>query len=219
MHILKRMLQDQIWIWGCLIYFNYFKLTCEGAEHLPKDSPYLLVANHASHLDGPAIIAAHGCHMHKVHSLAAKDYFFDHPLKGWFCRHVLNMIPVDRCSGSLQSFRECEQAIYHGKILLIFPEGGRSLTGQLQDLKLGFGMMALKLGVPIVPVYIQGSYKALPKGQLFPQQYPIQVCFGPPIDLISYRDKVGTLTRRQLYQAIVNQVKKSIEDLERQMTL
>lgn len=212
-NLLVKIIQNKIWFLGCLIYRYWFNLTAEGIENIPQDKPYLIVSNHCSHLDEPAIIAAQQKHMKQVYSLAAKDYFFDPPLKGWFCQYFLNMIPFDRQGKCFQNLKVCQKILEQGKIILIFPEGTRSLTGKLQPFKLGLGLLAVKLKVPMIPVYIQGSYQALPKGEYFPRKYPIKVKFGSPVEIEPYLEKESTLAKRQIYQDIVRDLQTKVEQL------
>jgi long-chain acyl-CoA synthetase len=91
---MDRAIQELIWLTGTGIYQHWFELECRGQENLPQQGGYIIAANHTSHLDAPAIIAAHGQHLNFIYSLAAQDYFFDHPIKSWICHNWLNMIPL-----------------------------------------------------------------------------------------------------------------------------
>ncbi|MFM7427055.1 MAG: AMP-binding protein, partial [Elainella sp.] len=149
------------WSWGQTVYQNWFQLTCHGLENLPTDRPYLLAANHSSHLDAGAIVVSLLKEVDQVISLGAKDYFFDHAFKSWFSRSFLNLIPLDRegsLLGAMDALRHCEQLLSARTPILIFPEGTRSQTGELQEFQPGLGLLALQLQVPIVPVYLEGTY-------------------------------------------------------------
>ncbi|MFM7423427.1 MAG: lysophospholipid acyltransferase family protein, partial [Elainella sp.] len=93
--------------------------------------------------------------------------------------------------------------------ILIFPEGTRSQTGELQEFQPGLGLLALQLQVPIVPVYLEGTYQALPKGQLLPQRHPIQVSFGQPLEV-----KSNPTADREACQAIADQARTAILQLK-----
>ncbi|MEM6448476.1 MAG: lysophospholipid acyltransferase family protein [Cyanobacteria bacterium P01_D01_bin.123] len=208
-----RVLQECIWIGGNAIYRSWFRLSCRGREHLPRKSGYIIAANHVSHLDGPAIAAAQQIHIRRVHSLAARDYFFDSPLKAWICDRCLNMIPFQRQGSFRDCLTQCQQLVAKGDILLVFPEGTRSLSGTLQLFKPGLGLLAVQLGVPIVPAYIQGTFQALPKGTSIPRLYPIQVRFGKTIDPATYEAARSPLDSRQLYRQIVADVHQAVATL------
>lgn len=213
---LRQGLQSCIWHGGRLLLKTGFSLQYQGREYLPKQQPYIIAANHASHLDGPAIIAAHGKHLKTVYSLAARDYFFDHPIKGWVAAKLFNLIPFKRSGSFRDCLPSCRAILAQNKTILIFPEGTRSPTGQLQNFKLGFGFLALELGVSIVPAYIEGSYQALSKGQRFPRKYPIHVRFGQPLDIKAYPIREGRSSNRHIYQKIADDVYYAVEKLEKQ---
>lgn len=213
-HGVREAIQALIWVSGTLIYKHWFQLNCQGLENLPQDRGYIIAANHTSHLDGPAIVAAQGQPLNHIYSLAAADYFFNHPSKGWICQNCLNMIPFQRRGKFLNCLPTCQDVIAHKKSILFFPEGTRSLTGELQPLKLGLGRLVLSLNAPIVPAYIRGTYQALPKGSYFPKRHPIHVSFGPPLEFTHYqtqRHKVGD--HHQIYREIVNDVYIAIQEL------
>jgi 1-acyl-sn-glycerol-3-phosphate acyltransferase len=205
--------QSLVWIFGKLILHTWFRLRVEGLEHLPKNSPILLAANHSSHLDGPAVTASVNRYMNHVYSLAAKDYFFNTPRKAKVCQHILNMIAFQRRGGSLECIKACQEVIAQNKMILIFPEGTRSISGELQPFKMGTGFLAMQLNIPIVPVRIEGSFEAFPKGAKFPRRHPIRVRFGKPIAIAPYQTQQATTSSRQLCQAIVNDIRSAIEQL------
>ena len=217
-NFLVSIIQNQIWFWGNLFFQYWFSLKVEGIENLPKDKSYLIVSNHCSHLDGPAIIAAQKKHMKYVYSLAAQDYFFNSSFKGWFCKYFLNMIPFKRRGKSFEGLKFCQNILAEGKIILMFPEGTRSITGKIQPFKLGLGFLAIKLKVPIVPVYIQGSYEAMPKGTYFPKKSTIKVIFGSPLDINIYLQQQKIVQKKQIYRDIVNNIQTKIEQLQ-QLTI
>lgn len=210
---LTNQLQNVIWFFGTLIYRYWFKLTTTGRENLPVGTPYIIAANHASHLDGPAIVAAQGIHYRNVYSLAAKDYFFNNLIKSWLFASLLNMIPFDRCQRFSECFPVCRQLVNQNKVILFFPEGTRSVTGKLQRFKRGLAPLLLHLNVPIVPVYVKGTFEALPKGKNFPERYPIHVSFGEIIMPDKYLQQSLVGNKKQLYKEIIEDVQKAIEQM------
>ena len=212
-NFLVSIIQNQIWFWGNLFFQYWFSLKVEGIENLPKDKSYLIVSNHCSHLDGPAIIAAQKKHMKYVYSLAAQDYFFNSSFKGWFCKYFLNMIPFKRRGKSFEGLKFCQNILAEGKIILMFPEGTRSLSGKIQPFKLGLGFLAMNLKVPIVPVYIHGSYQAMPKGKYLPRKHQIKVIFGSPLKIDCYLEQEKIMKKKKIYKDIVENLQKKIEQL------
>jgi len=212
----KKHLQNWIWYSGRLILKKWFTLSCKGQENLLSEQPYLIAANHVSHLDGPAIIATYGKSLHHIYSLAARDYFFNHSLKSYIFRNLFNMIPFQRKGWFRDCLPICRELLSQKKIILIFPEGTRSKSGKLQPFKSGLGFLALELGVPIIPTYITGSYEALPKGKNFPRRHFIQVAFGKPIYINTYLNQKEEVSNRKIYQQIVDDVRYAIECLQNQ---
>jgi long-chain acyl-CoA synthetase len=197
-------------------YHWYFHLQCQGLEHLPRGIPYIIAANHTSHLDSGAVITAVGKEAERLYILGARDYFFTNSWKGWFVHTFLHVIPFDRHEKILQSIRISQEVLTQGKALLIYPEGTRSITGELQSFKKGLGFLACETGAPIVPAYIHGTYTALPKGKLFPKRSHITVRFGVPVLSARYRDRKKKVPHHSLYQEITDRVRASIEELHAQ---
>jgi 1-acyl-sn-glycerol-3-phosphate acyltransferase/long-chain acyl-CoA synthetase len=162
----------------------WFRLGVSGRAHLPAAEACLLCANHASHLDGPALLAAAGPARGRLVFAAAKDYFFARPrLAAWSAR-ALPLIPWER-GGDLATMRENLRHLAagraSGRIVVFFPEGGRSPDGTLQPFKEGLAFFAEQLGLPVVPAWIGGTHRALPKGASFPRPGRLKVAFGEPL--------------------------------------
>lgn len=192
-----------VWSIAKPIYHHWFELQVSGLEHLPQDCPYLLAANHTSHLDVGVVASALFDQVDQIASLGAKDYFFKYPLQGWFFRTFLNVLPFDRVGNFLDALHECQRVLAPRSPILMFPEGTRSTTGKLQPFQAGLGLLALRLEVPIVPIYISGADQALPKGRWRPRKHPISVTFGTPIEVTTQR---ANLNDREQCQQIVDQV-------------
>ncbi len=210
----RKLIEKLFWIGGRSLYWNWFQMECYGLDNIPQDRPYILASNHNSHLDAGAIVASLWPRTDRVYSLVAKDYFCDGCLKEWFVKTFFNGIPFDRRGQFVDGMRGCEEVVGKRCPVIMFPEGTRSRTGKLQPFKPGLGFLALKLNVPIVPVYIQGTYQALPKGKWLPRRHPIQVRFGSPLEIVPYLGQQEKANSRQLYQEIVNDVSRAIEELQ-----
>lgn len=207
-------LKTLIWFTIKLIYRYFLQLNCQGTQHLPPNNSYLIAANHTSHLDYAAIAIALEKHTDKIYALGAKDYFFTNKIKGWFFQTFFNVIPCNRNGDFLTSFRHCKQTLKQGNPVIIFPEGTRSTTGKIQPFQAGLGILALKANVPIVPVYIHGTYQALPKGKRCPRRYPIRITFGEPLNLSQYQTKLNNLPEKEIYQAITHEIQTSVMKLQ-----
>jgi long-chain acyl-CoA synthetase len=202
------------------LYRGYFDLEVRNAEWIPAEPPYIIAANHSSHLDAPAILAAieHArgpAAARRLHVLGARDYFFDTPLKRWFFSTFLNVVPIEREETSLAGLKMVKRILSSGESALIFPEGTRSRTGEIDAFKPGLGLLARELEVPIVPVHIRGTFPALPVGRVVPRRAKIVVAFGEPLTMEAYRTD-GVPARDELYRRIAADVRETIVELGRE---
>lgn len=154
----------------------YFRLETRGAHHVPAAGPALVVANHSSVLDPPLI----GASVQRRLCFMAKAELFRAPGFGRLIG-ALGARPVRRESASNQALKEALGVLTEGHALLMFPEGTRGPEGRLRPPKPGAGMLAVMSGAPVVPVFISGTGRALPRGALFPRPARVRVTFGPPL--------------------------------------
>jgi long-chain acyl-CoA synthetase len=159
---------------------SYVRVRAVGREHIPAAGPFILAPNHSSHLDTPAVLTAVG-RRRRVWIAGAEDYFFNSSLKRLVFGKLLDTIPFDRQTDGIVGLRRCCGALRRGDGLLIFPEGTRSPSGELQPFKIGVAVLCVELGVPIVPVHIHRAFDLLPKGKRFVKPGSIVVRFGEPI--------------------------------------
>ena len=117
----------------------------------------------------------------RVWVVGAEDYFFNTWIKRFVFGKVLDTIAFDRRADGVRGLRRCGGALSRGDGLLIFPEGTRSITGEIQPFKIGVAVLAMERNVPIVPVHIDRTYKLLRKGQRLIRPGSITVTFGEPI--------------------------------------
>jgi 1-acyl-sn-glycerol-3-phosphate acyltransferase len=148
----------------------------DGLDNIPKIGPVILAANHSSYLDF-LIIAS--IVKRRVTIIAAKE-LTKHPILGWYACND-GCILVDRKKLGVNYYRNCLKTLKSNKILLIFPEGTRSVTGSMQEWKQGFVELSIQTNTPIVPVAISGTYENLPKGGRLSFKKICTVTFGDPI--------------------------------------
>ena len=191
-------------------YRRAFRVNVVGREHIPLNDQVLVVANHCSHLDMGLVKYALGDYGNKLSALAASDYFFDTPKKRAYFEEFTNLIPVDR-SGSLESsLRLAEQAIRQGRIVLVFPEGTRSVDGELQDFKHGVGYLQAKSRLGILPVYLKGTHRALGKGSVFPTNRKLGAKIGRVITGAEIAKATAGLNRIETYQKVAEMLSQAI---------
>lgn len=165
----------------------YCRLSVEGFEHVPLEGPFVLAPNHSSHVDTAVIFAALPRELRRrVLAAAAKDYFFDNGPRQFFTRLLFNTIPVPRDRvASGDPLRHVVRALREGYGVLLFPEGTRSQSGELGPFRSGIGRLADEFpDVPIIPVWVEGSARVLPKKTALPIPRPgrVTVRFGAPLE-------------------------------------
>ncbi|MFQ5933672.1 MAG: 1-acyl-sn-glycerol-3-phosphate acyltransferase, partial [Dehalococcoidia bacterium] len=188
-------------------------LESHGRENVPVEGPFIVVANHSSHLDAPAVLVALGDRAKDLYPAAATDYFFENPLLGGFVHSAFRAIPFDRDGPMTDGLTLPLGILKMGHSLLFFPEGGRSKSGEIQPFKGGIALLGLISGAPVVPTYIQGTYESMPKGSSFPKRHKVTVRFGPPIPSEPYRSRLGRANLAELCRIFSSDVQKAVEAL------
>lgn len=182
-----------------------YRLEIKGVENIPA-GPALIAANHTSYFDPPLI----GASVHEELHFLAKANLFRFPIFGRMIRN-LNAHPVSGTTSDLASFKLICQLIVEGKKVVIFPEGGRSVNGELLPIRPGVGMLAMRCDAPIIPTYIKGLYEAWPMGQKFPKPWGrVSIHFGRPIDWHDFKH----LDRKQAQEAIAEAITSALIELK-----
>ncbi|MCE3290121.1 MAG: 1-acyl-sn-glycerol-3-phosphate acyltransferase, partial [Caulobacter sp.] len=151
----------------------------EGRERLPVKGPAIIAANHNSHVDTLLLLTIFKARaVHLVRPAAASDYFLKDPVIGWVSRNLIGIVPVARRkAGSGEDvLAPARQALSEGAIVVVFPEGTRGdATDTMAQLKSGVARLAEAFPeAPVIPVWIQGAGRVLPKGTLIP--VPMTCC-------------------------------------------
>lgn len=140
-----------------LFYRLVYRLSYEGLENVPLEGGVIIAPNHASLLDPPAV----GCVIPRMVSYLAKRELFSVPFVAQILR-CSNSIPIDRGGYSKGTILDIVKRLKEGRCCCIFPEGTRSRTGEFNPPKKGIGMIAVMADVPVVPCWIEGSFRAKP---------------------------------------------------------
>ena len=153
-----------------------------GTERIPHGT-CLFVANHTSSADAPAVVGA----IPRRIAILLKKSLFNYPIVGQ-AFHLAHFIPVERSKrdSAIESVEKAIEAMRAGQSFLIYPEGTRSPDGRLQDFKKGAVVMAIKAGVPIVPIVCSGAHRVMEKRSLVIHPGEILVEFLEPIDTSKY---------------------------------
>lgn len=177
---------------------NRLEVTVTGQEKIP-DGPAVFVANHVSFVDIWVMVAF----LPGTVRFLAKRELLHVPIFGWAMRSA-GHIPIDRKNrqAAVDACGEAGAMIRAGTSALVFGEGTRSRSGTLLPLKKGAFVLAIQAGVPVVPVYLEGTYQVLPKGTLALKRRPIAMRIGHPISTLGLayadRDDLGARCRDAL---------------------
>src|SRR6185295_17345295 len=134
---------------------------------LPREGSFIMVCNHASHLDALCLQSSLPLRkLHRAFPAAAQDYFFVSLPRAAVAAIFINAMPFARKVQMRQSLDLCRKLLANpGNILILFPEGTRSTTGELAEFRPGIGTLAAGVDVPVVPCALQGAFAAWPKGK------------------------------------------------------
>jgi 1-acyl-sn-glycerol-3-phosphate acyltransferase len=191
------------------LYRVLWRVRVEGGERLPRHGPAIVAANHVSFFDSVVLIMS----MRRTLSFVGKVEYLD----SWKTRRILpalGMIPVDRTDGrrALVALRIVTGLLRAGKLFAIYPEGTRSLDGDLHPGHTGAAYLSMATGVPIVPTGIVGTDRVQPPGTRLPRPFrPVTIRFGSPIDPTIYAG-----SRRHRRRLITDDVMTAIGSLSGQ---
>lgn len=171
-----------------------------GADALGRmDGPVIFAANHNSHFDTAVLIRAIPAKFrHRLVVAAASDYFFDTTFKATVMSLVLGAIPIERSKVSRRSAEKALELLNEGWSVVIYPEGGRSADGWMTDFKGGAAYLSVRTGAPVIPIWLEGTARILPKRPGDPnraaggsgaeskltsrlRRHPVSVTFGRPL--------------------------------------
>jgi 1-acyl-sn-glycerol-3-phosphate acyltransferase len=161
---------------------GYHRLTIVGRHNLPVGRSFMLIANHASHLDTLCLLAALPMsRLHRAFPAAARDYFYVSAARAFLAAVVVNVLSFDRHKAPWQSLSACAQLLEDsGNILIFFPEGTRSGNSEPEEFKPGVAILAAGHDIPVVPCHLAGTHAALPKGSWFPRPKVVRLTIGQP---------------------------------------
>ncbi len=189
---------------------TYFRVKYVGLEHVPTEGGAILAPNHASFLDPPLI----ACRVERPMVFVANEMFFNvQPLGKWM--RQAGGYPVSSSGESTGSMKEVLRALKNGRLLGLFPEGTRSWDGSILPPMAGVGLLVAATDVPVIPIHVDGAFRAWPRHRRFPFPRKIVIRFGPPVDLDELRARMTSdrKHRRDHQRAIAQTVMEAIESL------
>lgn len=176
---------------GYLRAWHQFRV--EGYDLIPSTGPALVLTNHASLLDVPALMVAD---VYPDSALVAKASLFKLPIVRQALR-AWGAIPVERQGRDTAGVRALLQALRAGRVVALAAEGHRSRTGRLQPINTVIARLATGAGVPLIPVGIAGTFRALPPGAMLPRRHPVVLRLGRPFRLERGMDDATAALRIQ----------------------
>ena len=176
-----------------------------GREQLDAvEPPVLLVANHSSHVDTPAILRALPAHWRRRTAVAAAaDYFYRLPWLAHLVSLAFNTVPIQRKGEGASDATELMDMLNDGWSVLIFAEGTRSRDGTIGRLRSGAAVLAAECGLTMVPVHVSGTHALMPPGRRWMRyargRHPIAVRFGPPVRPADGEHRTEVMERVRLF--------------------
>jgi 1-acyl-sn-glycerol-3-phosphate acyltransferase len=192
------------WVLCRVVFRVLFRRRIIGAHHVPGEGPVILASNHVSNLDPPVVATG----IWRRPAFMAKEELFVHPLFGWYIRK-LGAFPVRRGTADRAALKRSIEIVEEGGALVMFPEGTRSPTGELQPAEMGAGMIAYRTGAPVVPVYLDGTGRIMPKEGGFHLAKVTQI-YGEPL---RFTMPEGEKAGREEYEAAAEQIMAAIARL------
>ena len=175
---------QRAWAWWVSGYLRcWHRLRVEGRENLPKQTPFVLIANHTSHLDTLALASLVPWRTRRsLFPIAAGDVFFENPPRAALSALLLNALPMQRGRIGRHALDDLRVRLVEDACgFVLFPEGTRSATGEMQRFKAGLGMLVAGTSVPVVPCHLRGAFRAWPRTKKFPRPRKMAVRVGAPL--------------------------------------
>jgi long-chain acyl-CoA synthetase len=195
------------------LYDQFLRTNYEGRSNIPPHTNFIVAANHASHLDMGLTKMALGEYGKDLVALAAADYFFDTKYKRAVMENFTNLVPMERTGSLRQSLRHARSFLDQGYNALIFPEGTRSMTGILADFKPVVGYLALHARVGILPMYLEGTYRAMPKGTTIIKSRDVGARIGRLLSYEELEEMTRGMARAEAYRLIAARVRHEVVNL------
>ena len=200
------------------LYGGILNTTVEGRTNIPPHTNFIVAANHASHLDMGLVKYALGKEVaEQTVAVAAADYWFDTKYKRAYMNNFTTLVPIERSGSLRQSLRHVSQILDEGYNALIFPEGGRQLSGEIAEFKPVIGYLSLTNKIGILPICLVGTYEAFPKGTVIPKSKSIGAKIGARIGHYLSYEELAEMTKgapkTEAYRLIAARVEHEVRNL------
>jgi long-chain acyl-CoA synthetase len=200
------------------LYDTVLKTKIEGDGNVPMHANFIVAPNHASHIDTGLVKKALGKEVaEQTVAVAAADYWFDTKYKRAYMNNFTTLVPIERTGSLRQSLRHVTEILKQGYNTLIFPEGTRSLDGEIHEFKPIIGYLALNERIGILPIYLWGTFEAFPKGMTIPAKDSFGASIGAKIGQFLEYDELAEMTKgvpnTEAYRLVAARVQHEIECL------
>lgn len=196
-----------------LFYDQFLRTSYQGRSNIPPHTNFIVAANHCSHLDMGLTKMALGDAGKDMVALAAADYFFDTKYKRAVMENFTNLVPMERTGSLRQSLRHARSFLDRGYNALIFPEGTRSMSGVMADFKPVIGYLSLHAKVGILPMFLHGTYEAMPKGTSIIKSRDIGARIGRFLPYEELEEMTRGMARAEAYRLIAAYVRHEVANL------
>ena len=196
-----------------VFYEKFLHTRAEGRANVPVHTNFLVAANHTSHLDMGLVKVSLGEAGRDLVALAAADYFFDNKYKRAYMDNFTNLVPMERSGSLRKSLRHARSFLERGYNALIFPEGTRSMTGEMAEFKPVIGYLALSTRTGILPVYLHGTYEAMPKGSNIIKSREVGARVGRFLSIEKLEDLTKGMPKSEAYRLIAALIRHEVENL------
>ena len=191
-------------IWGLKVF---------GIENIPRTGKCILCINHSSYLDAFIVEAAMPASLRKGLFFVGFRAYFEQP----FIRNIIKyirVIPIDPGMHFVEAMQASAYVLKNDKMVCIFPEGQRTIDGDIKGFKKGVGILAKELNIPLIPVLITGSYESWPRTSSLPRPYPIKITFGRPFDFEELKVEGLKFGAKDEYEAIAFGIREEVIKLK-----
>ena len=193
-------------------YFKFHhKFKISGYKPDFSKHPYIIIANHSSHMDTPLIFSCFPlARVNNIHAIAALDYFFSNPILRILAHLLCNIIPISRKSADFIGLSMCKKVINSGGNIIIYPEGTRTRTGKIGEFKPGVGILIRKTKTCVLPVFIRGTYRCYNYRRFLPRAGPVEIRFGAPLEYNTL------ITGKVNYEELAERLHNAVLDIAQQ---
>ena len=197
-----------------LVFRVIWRLKVLGIENIPRRGKCILCVNHGSYLDAFIVEASMPASLRKGLFFVGFRAYFEQP----FIRNIIKyirVIPIDPGMHFVEAMQASSYVLKSNKMVCIFPEGQRTIDGNVKEFKKGVGILAKELNIPLVPVLITGSYESWPRSRSVPRPHPIKITFGRPFDFDELKKEGLKLGAKDEYEAIALCIRQEVIKLKR----